>query len=104
MKKLALGALLIGLVACSKNPAKPDAPAGEGGVTPDAGACDVLANTGCASGEKCTWIWDQRDATADLGHIGCAMDGAVAANDACTFNMDPIGFDDCVGGTFCEAG
>ena len=66
--------------------------------------CDVLAQTGCNTGEKCTWIWDERDATAELGHIGCVMDGTVAADAACTFNMDPIGFDNCVGGTFCLDG
>src|SRR3954451_21253689 len=102
MKKLAFGALLAGLIACGGNKAKPDGAIiiGNDGSDGTVQACDVLANTGCATGEKCTWIWDQRDATADLGHIGCATDGTVAASGACTFNMDPIGFDNCVGGTF----
>ena len=64
--------------------------------TLDPGTCDALAQTGCATGQKCAWIWDERDATAELGHIGCATDGTVAPGGACTFNMDPIGFDNCV--------
>jgi len=107
MKNLAFGALLAaGLIACGGNKNNPTdtiinfPEAGDN----DGGACDPLAQTGCASGEKCTWIWDQRDSTAELGHIGCVMAGTVAADQACTFNMDPIGFDNCVGGTFCLDG
>lgn len=70
---------------------------------PDAGTCDVFAQTGCATSEKCTWIVDS--ATANLGHVGCAQAGAVAAGAACTFsNADHSGFDNCVAGDYCIDG
>src|SRR5439155_9587 len=104
MKKLAFGALFFaGLVACGGNKAKPDMiiVGDDGSGSGSNVACDPLAQTGCAGTEKCTWIWDERDASGELGHIGCVADGTVDPDGACTFNMDPIGFDDCKKGSFC---
>jgi hypothetical protein len=55
--------------------------------------CDPLAQTGCAAGEKCTWI------TGD--HIGCAPAGPVQADCACSTGA---GYDDCEAGAFCLQG
>ncbi len=69
MKKLALGALFAGLMAC-----------GGGNGTPmlidmavDTGSsvCNPVSQTGCGANEKCAWITDQLVPT-DVGHIGCA--------------------------------
>ena len=98
MKKLALG-VLFGLAAIACGGGKKvnliDG-GGDGG-----GVCNPLTQAGCAEGEKCTWFVD--DAMADIGHIGCAPDGAVATDGAC---MIPggVGADDCVKGNVCVAG
>lgn len=72
---------------------------------PDANLqCDVLAQTGCAAGDKCTWI---EDATtpSPLGHIGCAPAGVVALGGACTYGAPgATGYDNCVGGDVCQSG
>ena len=115
MRKLALGALFIGVivaaVACSKkNPVGPiiDAP-GSGSV--DAGSaaiCNVLTQTGCPTGDKCTWITDKEgsgsgtNATPTIGHIGCVMDGTVAVGSACSMGpAGPMGYDNCKAGGYC---
>jgi hypothetical protein len=62
--------------------------------------CNPLTQTGCASGEKCTWIVDAADATSSVGHIGCAPTGP--REDACTRNPPGLtGYDDCVEGKYC---
>jgi len=104
MKKLALGALLVGLsAACGGG--------GGGGVKLlDAGidaptVCDPVAKTGCASGEKCTWIVDL-DATAstgEVGHIGCEPAGTIADGAACIDATAATGTDGCVVGDLCIA-
>jgi hypothetical protein len=69
--------------------APPDAPA----VT-----CDVLAQTGCAAAEKCTWRQDG----VNLGYVACAPDGTVAAGSACTWRpYGQGGYDDCTHGNVC---
>ncbi len=76
----------------SGNPDDPDA---------NVGACNPVAQTGCNSGEKCTWIVDVAGTPPDpdLGHTGCVTDGTVAEGDACT--LPETGADDCVAGTYC---
>jgi len=85
MKKLALGAFLVGLsAACGGG--------GGGGVklldaSIDAQVvCNPSAGTGCATGEKCTWIVDVKgaDRNNDIGHTGCAAVGAKAVGAACS--------------------
>src|SRR5258706_1132634 len=44
--------------------------------------CNVLAQTGCNAGQKCTWIIDS-SGPPQLGHIGCTPDGIVALRAAC---------------------
>lgn len=108
MKKLALGALLSGLMAAC----------GGGGddpiVLPDTGGgddsgvpvtCNPIAQTGCLDTEKCTWIVDQEE-PQEVGHIGCvplagdeiAIDGTCAVGPA-----GPQGFDNCEKGAICVA-
>ena len=81
MKKLAFGALFIGLLAACGG--------GDDGVTivPDAddsvdasSACNPVAQTGCLAGEKCTWI--NIDSMNDVGTLGCVPDGSVATGSA----------------------
>src|SRR5260370_24005462 len=62
MRKLAFGALFVGLLAaCGGNSGNNkvikfiDGPAGDGSGP---GACNVLTQTGCDVGQKCTWIID----------------------------------------------
>ena len=111
MKKLAFGALFVGLLsvgaaACGGGSDTPDANINlvDSATGPDAQTteCNLLTNQGCATGEKCTWI----DVTADLGKIGCATDGTVAVGGACTTGQpgETTGFDNCVGGSYCLGG
>jgi hypothetical protein len=108
MKKLALGALFGFLAACGgKSGTTTDAPVittVDGSVDAPALACNVLAQTGCAATEKCTWIEDQTTPTP-LGHIGCVPNGAAAAAAACTTGpAGPMGYDNCVKGNYCLGG
>jgi hypothetical protein len=108
MKNLVLGVLLIGLAAgCSGSSSDPP-------KLLDAGAdpvnCDPIAQTGCASGEKCTWIVDvNADAVAgtdQVGHTGCAAVGATPLGGDCTDADATIntGADSCGAGNLCIAG
>jgi hypothetical protein len=61
----------------------------------------VLTQTGCSSGQKCSWIED----TASLGHVGCAPNGPIPAGGACTYGAPgATGYDNCVAGTACMHG
>lgn len=126
MKKLAFGALMLGLIAsCGGGGGKKDAGGGDDQI--DAPGNDVCGDQNpfgtCDAGQKCTWITDADDPDAGtfLGHVGCVDDGTVATNGNCHFNAcndgstpDPttgcadgkpaIGTDDCVGGNYCIAG
>ncbi|MGE0870276.1 MAG: hypothetical protein AB7P03_17050 [Kofleriaceae bacterium] len=118
MKKLALGALFVGLVAaCGGGGSKSDKNNNndnnndimliDSSTTPDApvtAACNPNAQTGCQAGEKCTWITDQEEPNP-IGHVGCVPDGTIAVGDACTEGPPgPMGYDQCVKGAVCIAG
>jgi hypothetical protein len=107
MQKLALGALVGFLVACGGGSDSKihivDAAAGSGSGS-DA-ACNPLTQTGCNTGEMCTWIYDlvSADGTNILGHVGCAPDGTKAVAASCTRNAAGAqGWDDCAKGGFCR--
>lgn len=105
--------LLAAFAACGYP--KPEAPADApgGSNTPDADvhtdavvlavpACNVLAQTGCDPGEKCTWITDFAAADTTIGHVGCAPDGTGAVGASCMMNpAGPTGYDDCAKGGYC---
>jgi len=107
MKKLALGALFMGLVACGGGSNKVkiiDGPEG-GSDAPVSETCNPIAQTGCQATEKCTWIIDQ-DTPMEVGHIGCAVlsGSEVDVGGSCTFGpAGPQGFDNCVKGAICVA-
>jgi hypothetical protein len=66
--------------------------------------CNVLDQTGCMAGQKCTWIIDAIT-PGPLGHIGCVPDGAVDIGSACTQGAPgPMGFDNCKAGEMCWSG
>jgi hypothetical protein len=71
----------------------------------DEGFCNVLTQTGCNVGEKCTWIHDV-DLPDPIGHIGCAPDlGGVRPGGACTVAAPQVGgYDNCVKGDACIDG
>jgi hypothetical protein len=104
MRTLAFGALFVGLIAAcggggssGKKVTLVDSGSGSGNE-----ACNVLAQTGCATGQKCTWIIDQADTSSSTGHIGCAPAGAMAVGASCTRNPPgATGYDDCVAGDYC---
>ena len=113
MKKLAFGALAIGLlstglVACgggSGDDDGDDIQLIDGGIDAEnAAACNAAEQTGCGAGEKCTWI--NIDSANDLGTIGCVAEGTVASGAACAYGPDgeATGFDDCVAGQICISG
>ena len=57
--------------------------------------------TGCTTGQKCTWIQDNDD-SPPLGHIGCSPDGTVAIGGACTYGPPGMtGYDNCTKGNVC---
>jgi len=64
--------------------------------------CNPLTQTGCNTGEKCTWIVDAVSPQY-VGHIGCAPDGAVAVDAACTYGAPgATGYDNCTAGLVCS--
>ena len=105
MRTLAFGALFAGLIAAcggngttGKKVVLVDGPPGDGSDQ----ICNVLTQTGCASGQMCTWIVDSADMTMSVGHIGCAPEGNKATDAACTRNAPgQMGYDDCVKGDYC---
>lgn len=112
MKKLACGALLIGLLAaaCGGGSSGADARViqtidSASGVDGTPAACNVVAQTGCDPGEKCTWIRVAASSTQQLGQVGCVPDGDKALNAACTYMAagTSTGYDDCQKGLICLA-
>ncbi len=68
-----------------------------------AATCNPLTQTGCNAGEKCTW-WHDQD-SPPIGHVGCAPNGTIAVGAACTEPAaGPLGYDDCVRGSYCIGG
>ena len=70
----------------------------------DAGYCDPTpadgGGTGCATGQRCTWI--TLDATP-TGRTSCLPNGTIAAGGACSPGTPGLttGFDNCVSGQVC---
>jgi hypothetical protein len=91
-KHIILGALLVVAVwACGGgNKAKPDSSIDAPGGSDACGSANAFGS--CPSGNKCTWIIDSDDPTADncqgtfLGHVGCAPVGTVALAGQCDFD------------------
>lgn len=72
----------------------------DGAPTP---ACDLVAQTGCATGKKCALV---KTMAGSGGDIACVPDGTVAVNGACTFGAPgaSTGYDNCKKGGICTAG
>jgi hypothetical protein len=101
MMKFALGTtLLFGLLAACGGDDKPTVKLPDGSVEM---TCSPTDQTGCPTGQKCTWLIDAVTATNVVGHTGCAPDGTVAAGGDCEFGAPgETGFDNCVKGTVCS--
>lgn len=105
MQKLALCAVFTALVACGGNNDSKVHIVTDSGSGSDS-TCNPLAQTGCNTGEKCTWIYDlvSADGTNVLGHVGCAPEGDKAVGAQCTRNAAGAqGYDDCTKQGFCKA-
>jgi len=100
----AASTLALALAACSGGAGAPDARlyAIDGGP-PDAPACDLSTQGGCAPGDKCTFVVDTADPVVE-GHVECVPAGSVADGDACTFSDGQTGHDDCIAGDLCTLG
>jgi len=76
-------------------------PVDAGGTPP--GPCNVLAQTGCGVGEKCTWIVDATTPTY-VGHIGCVPTGVQGVGAPCELGAaGATGYDNCAKGSICSA-
>lgn len=106
MKKLALGALFVGLIAaCGGGSDKQKVVIPDGNDDTGPGLCSPLTQTGCNAGEKCTWIWDQLPPSGQttpepIGHIGCTMAGTLALGANC--GPRALGGDTCAAGLACS--
>jgi hypothetical protein len=110
MKKVAFGALFAGLlVACGGGKSNPDGPVivtvDSGTDGGDTSVCNVVAQSGCDTGEKCTWVRVAASDTQQLGQVGCVPDGSIDANAACAYGAagSATGYDDCKAGLICLA-
>jgi len=67
-------------------------------------ACNPVTQTGCGTGQKCTWV--KIDAASSLGKVACVADGSVAKAGSCQFGPDgeTTGFDDCAAPGVCVGG
>ena len=68
--------------------------------------CDPLAQTGCPSGQKCTWIVDATPPQSPqyIGHVGCAPAGSKAVKETCAYGLPgDTGYDDCAAGLVCSS-
>jgi hypothetical protein len=105
MKKLALGALFVGLLAaCGGGSGDNKIKVIDSSIdSPPVGTCSPLTQMGCQASEKCTWIIDATDPMY-VGHVGCVPNGAKNVGDACTFGAaGATGYDDCKAGGVCSA-
>lgn len=69
--------------------------------------CNVLADTGCQAGNKCTWVIDSWSGPEATGHVDCRPVGTVALGGACmigTGGSSPQGADNCGKGLYCTGG
>jgi hypothetical protein len=63
--------------------------------------CNPLTQSGCAAGEKCTWLLDAV-VPQYIGHIGCAPMGARDVGESCMYGPPGCdGYDDCKKGFVC---
>lgn len=70
---------------------------------PDPDDCDPVENTGCDADEKCSWKLESLDPIA--GRTTCVPEGTAEVDESCTReDVDSGGYDDCVGGSWCNAG
>lgn len=109
MKKVLLLCALIGLGACGGGSSSPDAKIVVTDSSTDSGGdvCNPLANTGCPTGEKCSWIIDTFNGNDAIGHIGCVADGGKKVGEACmigTGGRMATGADNCAAGLYCNGG
>jgi hypothetical protein len=102
MKKLAFGALLVGLLAaCGGGDKKNTVVVVDSGGPDGPTVCNPLTQAGCAANEKCTWLLDAV-MPQYVGHIGCAPDGTAAVGAACMYGAPgATGFDNCAKGSVC---
>ncbi len=102
MKKLAFGALFVGLlVACGGGDDNKKINIIDGNNVDALGVCNPLTQAGCATGEKCTWLLDAL-MPQYVGHVGCAPDGTAAAGESCMYGAPGAsGYDNCAKGTVC---
>ena len=75
---------------------------GSGGASGTAGSgssCDPVAQTGCGTGQRCTWIVTGTNA----GHNACLADGSVDLGGTCSYGAtgETTGFDTCKKGLSC---
>jgi hypothetical protein len=104
MKMQALGAVFVGVVAACGSGGKVslidaslDAPT----------TCNPVAQSGCMTGEKCTWIVDIDGSmtTNEIGHIGCVAVGSAPIQDGATCTDATAamngGADACIAGDLC---
>jgi hypothetical protein len=106
MRKIVLGALLGFLAACGSksNTSHPDTIV----VIPDApapGVCNPIMQSGCDTGQKCTWVRVAASTSSQIGQLGCVPDGTVDVNGACTYGAAgaQTGYDTCKKGLICLA-
>ncbi|HSQ63645.1 MAG TPA: hypothetical protein VLM85_10545 [Polyangiaceae bacterium] len=90
--------------------ASPGSDAGDagdaGGDAGDASVplCDPIAQTGCNTGEKCTWVRDTLSPTV-TGELRCVQDGNVNSGGNCSYGASgsTTGYDNCKKGLICKA-
>jgi hypothetical protein len=110
MKKIALGALLAGLlVACggskNNNNNTADAAVIVTTDTPPAGSCDPIAQNCPTATDKCTWVRTVASQADQRGTLACVPAGAKKVDEACTYGAagTSTGYDDCLKGLICLA-
>ncbi len=66
--------------------------------------CNPVAQTGCSSGKKCTWLRTTTSGTP-AGAMACVPNGAVDLDGACSYGADgtSTGYDNCKRGLVCRA-
>lgn len=98
--KLALGALLIALVACDGGGKKPVTLV-DGSVDSAPATCNPLTQTGCAAGEKCANRTLQGPPN-EINEIACVPDGTVGQDMPCTEGAPgATGYSNCAKGFEC---